>query len=125
MLWLEQYFLGNNPDVLDVPLNPEVTSFRKMVLKTVGNVPYGQTITYKQIANTLQQNDSSIQSNKARAVGNALGHNPIMIIIPCHRVIGSNGSLMGYAGGLDRKRLLLNLEEEYQSNEVRNRNGIN
>ncbi len=125
MLWLEQYFSGNNPDVLDVPLNPEVTSFRNMVLKTVSNVPYGQTITYKQIANTLQNNDSSKQSNKARAVGNALGHNPIMIIVPCHRVIGSNGSLMGYAGGLDRKRSLLNLEQKYQSIEVRNTNGTN
>ncbi|WP_415603101.1 methylated-DNA--[protein]-cysteine S-methyltransferase [Liquorilactobacillus hordei] len=76
------------------------------------NVPYGQTITYKQLSNSLQKADSSMQSNKARAVGNALGHNPLMIIIPCHRVVGVNGSLRGYAGGLERKQILLNLEQK-------------
>lgn len=111
-MWLEQYFAGNNPDVMDVPLQPKVTKFRELVLQKVRNVPYGQTITYKQLSNSLQKADSSMQSNKARAVGNALGHNPLMIIIPCHRVVGVNGSLRGYAGGLERKRILLNLEQK-------------
>lgn len=125
VLWLEQYFAGQNPDVMNISLKPEVTKFRDLVLQEVSNVPYGQTITYKQISNALQKSDSSLQSNKSRAVGNALGHNPLMIIIPCHRVIGSNGSLMGYAGGLDRKQFLLNLEQKSIVFRKRDQNGTN
>ena len=73
------------------------------------NVPYGQTITYKELSDAIQNEQS--KKNLSRAVGNAVGRNQILILIPCHRVIGSDGALTGYAGGLDRKEALLNLEE--------------
>ncbi|MBW1606147.1 methylated-DNA--[protein]-cysteine S-methyltransferase [Lactobacillus sp. Sy-1] len=107
--WLTDYFNGDNPDVAMVPLSPQVTDFRNRVLRELIKVPYGQTATYKSISDSLQANQAN-KRNLSRAVGGAVGHNPIALIIPCHRIIGSNGKLTGYAGGIDRKRFLLALE---------------
>ncbi len=107
--WLDQYFDHQTPDISSVPLHPEVTTFRNEVLNVLKTVPYGETITYQQIAQKVADLRQG-KSSSARAVGGAVGHNPISIIIPCHRVIGTDGSLTGYAGGLDRKIALLDLE---------------
>lgn len=107
--WLGAYFAGHNPKI-DFPLSPEGSAFRQAVWLQLLAIPHGTTITYGEIANRLaaQQGAGAIVS--ARAVGGAVGHNPISIIIPCHRVVGANGSLTGYAGGIDRKIKLLQLE---------------
>ncbi len=106
--WLERYFQGENPGKIP-PVAPEGTEFRKLVWKILEEIPYGGLTTYGEIAKEIskQQNGKFIS---ARAVGGAVGHNPISIIIPCHRVIGSDGSLTGYAGGLDVKVKLLEKE---------------
>lgn len=109
MLWLDDYFSGKNVTPHDLPLNPEVSNFRRKVVDILMQVPYGETITYGEISNELQKNQL-IKKNMSQAVGGAVGHNPISIIIPCHRVLGKNGSLTGYAGGIERKNFLLNLE---------------
>ena len=107
--WLDCYFDGFAPDPSKIPLAPVGTPFQQAVWKILTNIPYGTTITYgciaKQLAVLLQKKTMS-----AQAVGNAVGRNPISIMIPCHRVIGTNGSLTGYAGGLDRKLWLLQHE---------------
>ena len=102
--WLDTYFGGSIPDFLP-PLNPAGTPFRHKVWKQLLMIPYGATTSYGAIA-------QAIGCRSARAIGNALGHNPVSIIIPCHRVVGSDGSLTGYAGNLDRKSYLLNLEHK-------------
>lgn len=100
---IREYFAGNRTN-FNIPLAPQGTDFQQQVWKTLCNIPYGETRTYKQIA-------QAIGNPKAvRAVGMANNKNPIAILIPCHRVIGSNGKLVGYAGGLDIKKRLLNLE---------------
>ncbi|ERL65953.1 methylated-DNA--[protein]-cysteine S-methyltransferase [Schleiferilactobacillus shenzhenensis] len=104
--WLGQYFAGERPDPRQVPLHPVVTAFRQRVLAVLETVPYGATITYQEIADRLP----GASAAAARAVGGAVGHNPISIIIPCHRVVGRDGSLTGYAGGINRKIALLTLE---------------
>lgn len=104
--WLRAYFAGRHPDPRTVPLRPAVTAFRQQVLAILETVPYGATITYREIAAQLP----GASTSAARAVGGAVGHNPISIIIPCHRVVGSDGALTGYAGGIDRKIALLTLE---------------
>jgi methylated-DNA-[protein]-cysteine S-methyltransferase len=106
--WLERYFRGENPGALP-PVAPEGTEFRKQVWKVLEKIPYGELTTYGEIAKQIskQQNGKFISP---RAVGGAVGHNPICIIIPCHRVIGSDGSLTGYAGGMDVKVRLLETE---------------
>ena len=101
---LDEYFNGIRKK-FELPLNPKGTEFQKKVWLQLMNIPYGKTATYKDIA-TLIGN-----TNASRAVGNANNKNPIAIIIPCHRVIGSNNKLTGYAGGLDKKEKLLNLEK--------------
>lgn len=101
---LDEYFRGKRKK-FELPLNPKGTEFQKKVWQQLMNIPYGKTSTYKDIA-TLIGN-----TNASRAVGNANNKNPIAIIIPCHRVIGSNNKLTGYAGGLDKKEKLLNLEK--------------
>lgn len=101
---LEEYFSKIRKS-FDLPLAPEGTPFQKRVWTALGKIPYGETRTYKQIAETI----GSPQA--ARAVGLANNRNPIMIIIPCHRVIGADGSLVGYACGLEIKEKLLNLEK--------------
>ena len=106
--WLTAYFVGQNPDPFAVPIKPNVSAFGQKVLKELQRVPYGEIITYKELSNRVQKGQNKI--NLARAVGYAVKHNPISLIIPCHRVIGSDGSLTGYAGGLERKRALLKME---------------
>ncbi|MDR3357651.1 MAG: methylated-DNA--[protein]-cysteine S-methyltransferase [Desulfovibrio sp.] len=106
--WLESYFAGRNP-VPDFVLNPQGTVFQKKVWKVLLRIPYGEITTYGKIAGQLTAREGQ-DSMSARAVGGAVGHNPISLLIPCHRVVGANGGLTGYAGGLDRKTALLRLE---------------
>lgn len=108
--WLNRYFKGERPNINELPLAPIGSEFRQNVWKILREIPYGETITYGEIAKKI----AKIMNKKtmsAQAVGNAVGHNPISIIIPCHRVIGSNGDLTGYAGGIDKKAKLLKLEQ--------------
>lgn len=102
--WFDDYFNGLNPKI-DFKLKPQGSEFRKKVWKILCEIPYGETLTYGEIASRISPNMS------AQAVGGAVGHNPIAILIPCHRVLGVNGKLTGYAGGLDRKIKLLKLEK--------------
>lgn len=100
--WLDVYFSGKDPGFLP-PLHPQGSPFRQTVWDILLTIPRGQTMTYGEIARRL-----GVRS--AQAVGGAVGHNPISILIPCHRVVGSDGSLTGYAGGVERKARLLQLE---------------
>ncbi len=108
-LWLEIYFGGGIPDFTPA-LHPAGTPFRLAVWNLLLEIPYGRTVTYGQLAAK-----SAVRLGRPRmspqAVGGAVGHNPISLIIPCHRVLGADGSLTGYAGGLDRKKRLLELEK--------------
>ncbi len=104
-LQLEEYLSGKRKD-FDLPLDPRGTEFQKRVWEQLAKIPYGQTRSYKDIAKALNQ------ENASRAVGSANGQNPLSIIVPCHRVISSNGSLGGYAGGLGIKEALLSLEKK-------------
>ena len=106
--WLDTYFSGKAPDFTPT-LSLHTTPFRRAVCEVLLTIPYGQTMTYGEIAGILAE-QRGIPRMSAQAVGSAVGHNPIAIIIPCHRVIGADGSLTGYAGGLDRKTRLLRLE---------------
>lgn len=108
--WLDRYFKGEKPSIKEIKINPSGSDFRKEVWKILCKIPYGQTITYKEIAEKLAK-ERGLKSMSAQAVGGAVGHNPISIIIPCHRVVGSDGKLTGYAGGLDKKEYLLKLEQ--------------
>jgi len=107
--WLDDYFAGNNPDVKKLPLAPKGSEFRQKVWKILLDIPYGELITYGDIAKKIGKSTGKAAS--AQAVGGAVGHNPIGIIIPCHRVVGSGGSLTGYAGGINKKIQLLELEK--------------
>ncbi|WP_314117711.1 methylated-DNA--[protein]-cysteine S-methyltransferase [Peptostreptococcus stomatis] len=107
--WLDRYFSGQRPPIGDLKLRPEGTDFRQEVWSILMDIPYGQVTTYADIASQVAKKLGR-KSMSAQAVGGAVGHNPISIIIPCHRVIGSRGSLIGYAGGMDRKTWLLNHE---------------
>ena len=98
--WLDRYFAGERPAASELPLAPQGSAFRQSVWRILCEIPYGQTVTYGEIAKSL-----GVRS--AQAVGGAVGHNPISIIIPCHRVLGSDGSLTGYAGGAQKKIWLL------------------
>ena len=106
--WLDVFFSGREPDFTP-PLHPEGSDFRKAVWRILLSIPRGQTLTYGEIAERIA-GERGLPRMSAQAVGGAVGHNPISIIIPCHRVIGSDGSPTGYAGGLERKRRLLELE---------------
>lgn len=106
--WLDIYFNGQDPGFTP-RLAPEGTEFRKTVWDILLTIPYGKTISYGQIAKQIAE-EKGMPRMSAQAVGGAVGHNPIAIIIPCHRVIGSDGSLTGYGGGLDLKIRLLELE---------------
>lgn len=107
-LWLDIYFRGEKPDFTP-KIKLKSSPFREMVWKILLTIPYGQTITYKQIADSIAS-QRKIKTMSSQAVGGAVSHNPVSIIVPCHRVIGNDGSLTGYAGGLDRKQKLLCLE---------------
>ena len=106
--WLDVYFSGKAPDFTPA-LAMETTPFRKVVWEILLTIPYGQTMTYGEIAQKIAV-QNGLQHMSAQAIGGAVGHNEISLIIPCHRVIGSSGKLTGYAGGLDKKRYLLKLE---------------
>ena len=106
--WLDVYFSGKEPD-FNIPLQFNGTDFQNEVWAMLCTIPYGQTTTYGEIAKRIAAKRGIIRM-AAQAVGGAVGHNEISIIVPCHRVIGSNGKLTGYAGGLARKQALLNLE---------------
>lgn len=106
--WLELYFHGTAPEFTP-PLHLTASPFRLAVWDILRQIPYGQVITYGEIARRIAQTQG-LESMSAQAVGGAVGHNPISIILPCHRVVGSNGSLTGYAGGVERKVALLTLE---------------
>ena len=106
--WLNIYFSGNAPGFTP-SLKMKTTPFRKAVWEIMLTIPFGQTMTYGMIADRIAK-QKGLSRMSAQAVGGAVGHNAISLIIPCHRVVGTNGSLTGYAGGLDRKVKLLSLE---------------
>ena len=106
--WLNIYFSGKEPN-FTVPLHFTGTDFQKEVWKILCTIPYGRTTTYGEIAKQIAKR-KGLPRMSAQAVGGAVGHNKISILVPCHRVIGANGSLTGYAGGIDKKIKLLQLE---------------
>ena len=106
--WLDLYFSGSIPDFTP-PLNLRGTAFRRAVWEILLTIPYGRTTTYGRIAESIAAQKETGRLS-AQAVGNAVGHNPVSLIVPCHRVVGADGSLTGYAGGMDRKRRLLEME---------------
>ena len=106
--WLDVYFSGKEP-WFTPPLNLKGTPFRRTVWEILLTIPFGRTMTYGEIARILAARNG-IRRMSAQAVGGAVGHNPVALIVPCHRVVGADGSLTGYAGGLERKRRLLALE---------------
>lgn len=105
--WLGRYFAGQQPGELP-PLEMSGSEFRRAVMEEMLTIPRGQTATYGELAQRLRRR--GFERAGARAVGTAVGHNPISIFVPCHRVVGAGGALTGYAGGLERKRFLLELE---------------
>ena len=114
--WLDLYFAGKEPKT-SPPLHLIGTPFRLSVWKILSEIPYGKTTTYGDIAQRLAQ-ERGLPRLSARAVGSAVGRNPISLIIPCHRVIGRNGRLTGYAGGLHRKAYLLAMEKRHGDRET-------
>lgn len=106
--WLDIYFTGKEPGFTP-PLHPIGSAFRQAVWEILLQIPYGQTTTYGEIARQLAEKQGR-EKMSAQAVGGAVGHNEISVIIPCHRVVGTSGSLTGYAGGIDKKVKLLELE---------------
>ena len=107
--WLDRYFASEKPDISELPLSPIGGEFRQSVWKILCEIPYGKVITYGDIARKIAVKMGK-RSMSSQAVGGAVGHNPISIIIPCHRVVGSNGSLTGFSGGMQMKVKLLELE---------------
>ncbi len=107
--WLDDYFAGRRNMTLP-NLEPKGTTFQKAVWEILLQIPYGSVTTYGEIAKNIANSRGSY-SMSAQAVGGAVGHNPISILIPCHRVVGANGSLTGYAGGLEKKKALLHIEQ--------------
>ena len=107
--WLDRYFNGESPSINELEINPIGSEFRKAVWKILCDIPYGKVLTYSDIAKIIAKK-KGVEKISAQAVGGAVGHNPISIIVPCHRVVGKDGSLTGYAGGIDRKVYLLNHE---------------
>ena len=106
--WLESYFFGKQTPIT-FPLQPKGTIFQERVWKILQEIPYGETMTYGEIAQRIAK-EKGVETYSAQAVGQAVGKNPISILIPCHRVLGKNGALTGYAGGVHRKEQLLRIE---------------
>ena len=106
--WLESYFFGKQTPIT-FPLQPKGTIFQERVWKILQEIPYGETMTYGEIAQRIAK-EKGVATYSAQAVGQAVGKNPISIFIPCHRVLGKNGALTGYAGGVHRKEQLLRIE---------------
>jgi methylated-DNA-[protein]-cysteine S-methyltransferase len=107
--WLDRYFSGERPAIAELPLAPVGSAFRQEVWRILCEIPYGGLASYGEVARKAAARMGRTDT-PCRAVGGAVGHNPISIIIPCHRVVGSDGSLTGYAGGIDIKARLLDLE---------------
>mgnify|MGYP000920766447 FL=1 len=107
--WLESYFSGKKTPIM-IPLQPKGTIFQERVWKILQEIPYGDTMTYGDIAQRIAK-EKGVATFSAQAVGQAVGKNPISIFVPCHRVVGKNGTLTGYAGGIYRKEQLINLEK--------------
>lgn len=107
--WIKRYMNGEKPEISELELAPKGSEFRQAVWKILCEIPYGETTTYGKIAKEITR-IKGLDNMSAQAVGNAVGHNPISIIIPCHRVVGTNGSLTGYAGGIEKKIFLLTHE---------------
>lgn len=112
--WLDIYFSGREPDFMP-PMHMLGTAFQKEVWEILRTIPYGETTTYGGIAAKIAKK-RGLTRMSAQAVGNAVGRNELSILIPCHRVVGTNGSLTGYAGGIDKKAALLKLEGAYRGN---------
>ena len=110
--WLDIYFRGKDPGFTP-PLMMRGSEFRRVVWKQLLDIPYGCTTTYGEIARCIAA-ERGLYSISAQAIGNAVGHNNISLIIPCHRVVGADGQLTGYAAGIDKKRQLLKLEGSWQ-----------
>ena len=106
--WLDAYFLGDNPP-MDIPLCPEGTPFRQQVWQLLQTIPYGESCSYGDLAREMAKLLGK-EKMSAQAIGQAVGSNPISILIPCHRVVGAKGQLTGYAGGIDKKIWLLRHE---------------
>lgn len=106
--WLEDYFAGAMPEAAALPLDPSGTEFRRAVWDKLRAIPCGQTMSYGELAAALAKERG--RPVAAQAVGSAVGHNPISILIPCHRIVGADGALTGYAGGVDKKLWLLRHE---------------
>ena len=104
--WLDRYFKGEKPNISELDINLIGSECRKNVWEILKTIPYGEVITYNDIAKKIAK-QKGISKMSAQAIGGAVGHNPISIIVPCHRVVGSNGSLTGYAGGIKKKIQLL------------------
>lgn len=107
--WLDRYFAGERPAIDELPLAPKGSPFRQVIWQLLTQIPYGQVTTYGQLGKEAARRLGK-ETMSAQAVGGAVGHNPISVIIPCHRVVGGDGSLTGYAGGLDIKIALLKHE---------------
>ncbi len=108
--WLDAYFSGERPEIRELPLSPRVSGYSRKILELLCDVPYGAVTTYGEFAERYRKITG--KSTSARAVGRAVSKNPILIIIPCHRVIGADGSLTGYSGGLPLKKALLEHEKQ-------------
>lgn len=109
--WLDIYFSGKEPN-FKLPIHFNGTDFQNQVWEILYSIPYGKTMTYGEIANIIAKRNG-LKRMSAQAVGGAVGKNKISIIIPCHRVVGANGNLTGYAGGIDKKIALLKIENAY------------
>lgn len=107
--WLDKYFAGQKPSPSELPLAPAGSAFQQEVWRILSEIPYGEVITYGDIAKKIALRKGK-KSMSSQAIGGAVGHNPLSIIIPCHRVVGSNGSLTGYAAGIPTKIKLLKAE---------------
>ncbi|WP_203637562.1 methylated-DNA--[protein]-cysteine S-methyltransferase [Levilactobacillus wangkuiensis] len=114
--WLADYFAGKQPPV-NFPVRPQGTPFRQAVWQQLQRIPYGQVRTYGELAADV--GDQLGHFVGAQAIGGAVGHNPISLVVPCHRVVAGDGDLTGYAGGLPRKQALLRLEGSLKSNEIK------
>ena len=119
---LALHFSGTEPDFLP-PIHLKGSPFRLAVWEILQKIPYGKTLTYGEIAKEIARL-KGLPRMSAQAVGGAVGHNPISIVIPCHRVVGTDGSLTGYAGGVDRKAKLLALEKAEEGQGRKNREGV-
>ncbi len=108
--WLDKYFAGKKPNIKEIPIKFIGNHFRKSVWEILYKIPYGTVLTYGDIAKQIAK-QQGIPKMSAQAIGGAVGHNPISIIVPCHRVVGKNGKLTGYAAGLNKKKKLLELEQ--------------